>query len=376
VTGVDLVLLGVIAVMAFAGFRRGLVAGVASLGGLVAGAYLGARLAPGLLGDNTRYLPIAAFTGAVVGAALGQTLGVIGGRFLRSLVAVGPLRPLDSVGGLALGGATGVVLCWAVGAVLLYFPGQDALRQTAQESVILSTLNRGFPPERLMETLSRIDPFSVLAGPQANVGPPPRGIARDPDVVAALASVVRVTGTACGLGVGGTGWVARPGLVVTSAHVVAGVSSPRVHRGDGSVLGAAVVSFDRRNDVAVLRVPGLRERALPAAPPARGLPVALLGYPQNGPLRAVPARLGATVETVGRDAYGGFPVERTVTTIRGDVRSGNSGGPLVDARGRVRATAFARRAGSSGGFGVSAEIVAKALDAAGAETLETDCVER
>ena len=374
-TGVDLILLGLVALMAVGGFRRGLIVGLCSLGGLVAGAYVGARVAPELGGDS-RYVPLFTLAGAMAAAAIGQSLAVLAGRALRPFLAFGPLRALDSVGGGALGAAVGLVLCWVVGAVFLYLPGQVELRHYAQESAILSTLNDEFPPERLMDALSRVDPFAALAGPQANVDPPRAAIVVDPEVQAARPSVVRVTGYACGLGVEGSGWIAAPTLVVTNAHVVAGVSAPRVDRGDGRYLDGTLVSFDRKNDVAVMRVPGLEGRPLPLADEAAGADVALLGFPGNGPFAAAPARLGATVRTVGRDAYGSFPVARTVTTIRGVIRSGNSGGPAVDAAGRVRSVVFAQRAGSEGGYGVPIGAVRDALAAAGDAAVETPCVDR
>ena len=374
-TGVDLILLGLVALMAVGGFRRGLIVGLCSLGGLVAGAYVGARVAPELGGDS-RYVPLFTLAGAMAAAAIGQSLAVLAGRALRPFLAFGPLRALDSVGGGALGAAVGLVLCWVVGAVFLYLPGQVELRHYAQESAILSALNDEFPPERLMDALSRVDPFAALAGPQANVDPPRAAIVVDPEVQAARPSVVRVTGYACGLGVEGSGWIAAPTLVVTNAHVVAGVSAPRVDRGDGRYLDGTLVSFDRKNDVAVMRVPGLEGRPLPLADEAAGADVALLGFPGNGPFAAAPARLGATVRTVGRDAYGSFPVPRTVTTIRGVIRSGNSGGPAVDAAGRVRSVVFAQRAGSEGGYGVPIGAVRDALAAVGDTAVETPCVDR
>jgi S1-C subfamily serine protease len=377
VTVLDLVLLGVLALMGLGGFRRGLIVGILSLAGLVAGAYLGARVGPQLVGgDESRWLPLATLLGALVGASLLQSGAVLAGRSLRTLVAIGPLRALDAAGGAVLGIATGLVFCWVLGAVLLYLPGQDELRRQAQRSTILSTLNDEFPPQRLMDALSRVDPFAVLAGPGANVPQPDARILRDPDVVAAGRSVVRVTGFACGLGIEGSGWIAAPGLVVTNAHVVAGVDGPRVDRRDGRFHDSSVVWFDARDDLALLRVSGLAGRALPLADPRRGLAVAVLGFPENGPYRALPARLGGTVTSVGRDAYGRFPVPRTVTTMRGVVRSGNSGGPAVDAAGRVRTTVFARRAGSEGGYGVPTDRVREALSEAGDTPLQTECVER
>jgi S1-C subfamily serine protease len=376
VTLFDLVLIVVIVMLALSGFRRGLVVGLASLLGLVVGGYIGIKLAPELLADSdNRYTPLVTFAAAVVGGVLGQSLAIFAARSVRGAGGPGLLAALDSVGGLLLGVATGLALCWVVGAVLLYAPGQRTLRQYAQESRILSALNDELPPERLMDALARVDPFTAIAGPEANVGPPTAAVARDPDVLAAGSSVVRVTGYACGLGVEGSGWIAAPGLVVTNAHVVAGVTDLRVDRGDGAYRPGEVVSFDRRNDVAVLRVPGLGGQPLAMADAQRGVSVALLGYPDNGPFTAEPARLGSTVTALARDAYGSLAIGRDVVTIRGSIHPGNSGGPAVDAAGRVRAVVYAQRIDKSGGYGVPISFVRDAIAAADGP-VETECVER
>jgi S1-C subfamily serine protease len=156
--------------------------------------------------------------------------------------------------------------------------------------------------------------------------------------------------------------VAEPSLVVTAAHVVAGQKDTAVEEaGSDERFPATVVAFDPRNDIAVLRVPGLRLRALPLATPKPGTPVVILGYPDNGPLTAVPGRLGATTEVLSEDAYGRGPVPRKITSVRGKVRHGNSGGPTVDRQGAVETTMFAARLGSEGGFGVPSDIVRNIL---------------
>ena len=371
----DWIVLGVVAVAALYGLANGLVRGALSLAGFALGAYLGARVAPELLRDGSPYAPLFALGGAIIGGTLLQALAGILGRTLRTGLGTIPgLRTLDSAAGLVLGAAAGVVLCWAVGAVLLYLPGQSELRRAVQRSAILARINDSFPPERLLETLERVDPLGVLAGPEAGVPPPDSALARDPDVVDASRSVVRITGIACGLGVEGSGWIARPGLVVTNAHVVAGVDRPRVDRRAGRARLATVVAFDEENDLAVLRVPDLDGRPLPLASPERGIPVAIVGYPENGPLVRLPGRLGATRDFVSRDAYGRGPVTRTITTLRGNVRPGSSGGPGIDAQGRVRTTVFARRPAGEGGFGIPSPLVQAAIREAGTDPVpKTAC---
>jgi S1-C subfamily serine protease len=267
--------------------------------------------------------------------------------------------------------AAGLVVCWIAGAVALQTPGARGLRHDIQRSAILRRLNEVLPPSTVLNALARFDPFPSIAGPNANVPPPTSRIARDPQVGAAGRSVVKVLGTACGLGIEGSGWVAgQGGVVVTNAHVVAGETDTTVQlRGTGPRYGAAPIWFDPRNDVAILRVASLATvsplQMNPSAAP--GTSAAVLGFPLNGPFYISPARLGPTETVITQDAYGRGPVTRKVTALRGLVRSGNSGGPVVDGDGHVLGTVFAATTGvgQRGGFAVPDTIVRSALQRAG-----------
>jgi S1-C subfamily serine protease len=372
----DWIAVGVVVLTAVGGVRRGLVTGALSLGGLFAGAIVGARAVPGLVGGLGGWTPLVALAGAALGGMLGQTVGLFVGHTARkSILPLPPLRILDSAGGVLLGAATGLALCWVAGAALLYMPGQSDLRRVAQQSSILSGLTEALPPERVMAALEHIDTFSAIVGPATGVSAPDPAIARDPQVAAARNSVVRVRGFACGLGVEGSGWIVRPGLVVTNAHVVAGVGSPTVDRRDGQGSSATVVAFDAQNDVAILRVPGLKGRPLPLDDPARGEPAAVLGFPLDGPYTVTAARLGGTARVAARDAYGRVRIGRSVVGFRGGVQRGNSGGPVVDRDGNVVTTVFARRHGAEEGYGVPNDAVEGALGNIG-PPVQTACVER
>ena len=137
---------------------------------------------------------------------------------------------------------------------------------------------------------------------------PDPAIVSDPDVTAAGASVVRVLGTACGLGVEGSGWAAAPGIVVTNAHVIAGEDDTTVTTQGGASLEATPVHYDVENDLALLRVDVDLPALAIAADPQSSTPAAVLGYPENGPFEAAPARLGETRETISEDSYGRGPV--------------------------------------------------------------------
>ncbi len=272
-----------------------------------------------------------------------------------------------------LGAVAGVAIVWVMGAVALHLPGQRELREEVQRSRILGEINERVPPSRLLDAIERVDPFLTIRGPEANVAPPDPALLASPAVRAVRDSVFRVTGSACGLGVSGSGWAAAPNLVVTNAHVVAGMKDPRVDRRDGDYRDAVVVAFDVRDDIAVLRVPGLGARPLEPVAPVAGQAVAILGYPESGPFTAAAGRIGQTSTVLTEDAYGRGPVNRRITTLRGDIRHGNSGGPAVDIRGRVQTTVFASRIGvESQGYGVPTELVqARLVDARDSGSVST-----
>jgi uncharacterized membrane protein required for colicin V production len=364
VTQLDWIALGIVALTALVGLRRGLIAGALGLVGIVAGAVIGSRVAPHLLPDGARspYAPLAAVGGAVLLAALLQASGSVAGSFFRSGLRFTPLRAVDTAGGLVLGAATGLAIVWVLGAAALLLPGQPDLRKRVQQSEVLRRLDEIVPPRELLNALARVDPFPAIEGPSIPGDLPPSAVLARPAIRTAARSVVRVLGTACGLGISGTGWVARPGLVVTAAHVVAGETDTIIEPvGSSRPLRAHAVAFDPRNDVAVLRVPGLAARPLPFVDPRPGSAVAIVGFPLNGPLDARRGRIGGTSRILADDAYGRGPVARTVTSLGGLIRHGNSGGPAIDLAGRVQSTVFAARIGDTGGYGIPATVVREAL---------------
>jgi len=378
-TAVDWIIVAFVVLMALWGYAQGLVVSALSLAGFAGGAFVGSRLAPVLLdqGSNSPYAPLFSLVTALMVGGLAAILFEALGEGIRRRMSFHAADVLDGIGGAVLVATLGLGLVWIAGAVALQTPGARELRRDIQRSAILSKLNEALPPSGpLLNALARADPFPRIRGPVADVPAPTRRILRDGDVQRAQASVVRVLGHACGLAVQGSGWVARPGVVVTNAHVVAGEDDTTVEVDGGDGMDATAVVFDPHNDVAVLSVPGLGAPALDQRTGARvGAPVAILGYPENGPFRSVAGRLGETRTVLSRDAYGNGPVRRRMTSLRGTVRSGNSGGPAVDSGGRVIATVFAATTnGSGGGFGVPPGIVEAALDRAAGPVDTGPCV--
>src|SRR5213080_4627404 len=230
--------------MALWGFLQGLIVGALSLVGFAAGAVAGARLAPLLLkdGSHSPYAPLFALLGAIIlGGVFAMGLESLGFK-LRGLL-VGPLGIVDSAGGAILLAAVGLGVAWLFGAVALQTPGARELRRDIQRSKILSSLNKHLKPSGgFLNALARFDPFPSVQGNVPLLPRPNVRVARDPEVRAATRSTVRVLGTACGLGIEGSGWIAKPGIVVTKAHVVAGEHDTTVQpHGDGPRYDATTI---------------------------------------------------------------------------------------------------------------------------------------
>ncbi len=378
-TGVDWIIVGLVLLLALFGWAQGFISGVLAFTGLAFGAWIGTRIGPLLLseGSHSPWAPAFGLLGAlIVGSLLSGLFEAFGAPVRRALAAAPGFPSVDGALGAVLVAVAGLGVVWILGALAVQ-SGSYRMRVEVQRSAILQRLNTILPPSGpLLNSLRALDPFPRIDGPQARVARPRAGIARDPEVQEAAASVVKVLGTACGLGVEGSGWVAGDSLVVTNAHVVAGQRDTRVLPGGrepGS--GAEAVHFDPRNDLAILRVDGLGERPLPLAEQFEaGTSAAILGFPLNGPFDMRPGRLGPTRRVNSSDAYGRGPVERSMTALRGLVRSGNSGGPMVDDDGRVVTTIFAATtSGPRGGYGVPNAIVSDTLTGAGAPVSTGPC---
>jgi S1-C subfamily serine protease len=377
VTQLDWLIVAFALILAIFGFRQGFIVGVLSFGGFALGAFLGTRLAPLVLpqGSASPYAPAFGLLGALLGGAiLASGLEGVGFRLRRVLIIPG-MGLLDGLLGAALGAVLALGIVWIVAAVAGQTPGQGQLQADIQQSAILRRLNQVLPPSGpILNALARLDPIPSIDGPSPDVAAPVPAIAHAAGVAGASRSVVRVDGTACGLAIEGSGWVAEADVVVTNAHVVAGETDTTVEVGGNQPsLSAEPIAFEPQHDIAVLRVPELDLPSLSfATSTPSGTPGAILGYPENGPFDVQPARIGVTQTVSTQNAYGQGPVSRLLTPLRGLVRPGNSGGPLVDVDGHVLTTVFAATVDSNvrGGYGVANETVASVLREADAHERE------
>jgi hypothetical protein len=348
------------------GYRQGLIVGALTLAGFAVGAFLGSRLGPLVLsqGSDSAYAPLCGAIGALlVGALAAVALEGLALALRRRLIRRRFMHHADGAGGAALIGAVALGLAWIFGAVALHAPGTTQLRADVQNSVILRELDNVLPPTGgVLNVLDRVDPAPSITGPATPLHRPDPRIAADPHVLDAGGSVVRVLSTACGLGIEGSGWAVRPDLIVTNAHVVAGATDTTVTTQSGVELDATAVYYEPEQDLALLQVNAELPTLKMAAGERDGAAAAVLGYPENGPYTVTPARVGETRETLSEDSYGRGPIDRTITALGGDVRSGNSGGPLLTKDGKVAGVVFAATtSGPRGGFAVPVGEVRSAL---------------
>lgn len=350
------------------GFRQGAVIGISSLVGFLAGTYIGTNLAGKLLenGNESPYTPLFALAVALVVGAIVAELTLTLGFRVRILFTSHVARRIDGAMGAVLLASFALGIVWVGAAAVVQSRGSSNLRRNIKSSAVVKQLNTLLPPTGpLLSALARIDPVPQINGPAANVAAPDPAVAIDPDVVRAAQSTVRLLGTACGYGVEGSGWVAAPGLIVTNAHVIAGQSDTVVQPGGvGPTYPATPLWFDAKNDLAIVGTPGIGAPPLPVIPVSeKGQSAAIIGYPGNGPLDIRPARLGPTQQVISTNIYGSGPITRSMTALRGTVRHGNSGGPVVDADGNVRSVIFAASASgdSRRGYGIPGKVVTAAL---------------
>ncbi|HEY7003279.1 MAG TPA: MarP family serine protease [Gaiellaceae bacterium] len=359
---VDLLVVVWVVLFALQGAYRGLVAQALSLTGLAIGALAGSWIAPKLLSEGSSWVSIASLAGAVVGAAL---LGAASARLAESprrFLALRPgLRTADTVGGVVLGAALGLGLAWLIAIVAVQQPS-FGFRQDVRQSTILPRLMRAVPPDAVFQALARFDPFPELALSGGRLPPPDPSVLDSAGANAAKESVVKIHGSACGLGIQGSGWVVRRDLVATNAHVIAGEHDTSVLAPDGQTLAAEVVYVDPTNDVALLRVESLQTPPLSvSANEDYPVKVVLMGYPRDGALRADAATAGPPRTVLAANAYGRHFGPRSVVPLRGRVQPGESGGPVVDSNGGVVAMIFGGAKQGGNGFAVPVSLVRDAV---------------
>jgi S1-C subfamily serine protease len=358
---IDLLLAVVLIGYAFSGYRQGAVVGFLSLAGFLGGGALAMWGLPRLLdrslttdGTDVRRV-LLLVVGVLLAAALGQAIAVAVGVRLRSRVTARPARFVDALLGAVASIVAVCIMVWLIAAAVRGGPS-EALSRAVAQSRIVSTISKVVPPgtgrvfagfRSLLDAEGFPRVFEGF-GPEVirPVQPPDPAVVQSAGVGRAARSIVKVTSvaSACNRSQEGSGWVLADGVVVTNAHVVAGVSQPKVRvGGQGRSYDGQVVVFDPVRDLAVIDVDGLHAPALTRAGDlARGDLAVVAGFPLDGPYRLDSARVRDVITARGEDIYGSKPSVREVYSLYARVQPGNSGGPLLDPRGRVVGVVFAK----------------------------------
>ena len=348
--GLDLLVLAVIAAGLVGGWRAGFVARILSWIGLAIGLVVAVRSLPWALDalDESNELGRFAVSAALlIGLGMGgQAIGLALGARLRPRTTDGSPSQADRWSGLVAGGLGALVVLWLLLPVVAN--GPDPLPTVVARSRTVELFETWLPPPpdalAAVQTLAGPDFPEVFAAldPDLDVGPPPAASGLDPAVEASAArSVVKVAGPACYRIQTGTGFVVAPDLVLTNAHVVAGIADPTVERDDGTALDATVVLFDPDLDAALLAVPGMDRPALPIVDAGVGAGGGVFGHPLGRPLRIAPFGIEQSVQALGSDIYDEDAVTRRVLVLAAELAQGDSGAPLVSAAGEVVGMAFA-----------------------------------
>ena len=350
----DLAILAVAFVAAISGWRSGALGSLLSFVGVVLGAVAGVLLAPHVVdhisGPRTKLFVTLFLILALV--VIGEIAGVVLGRAVRGAIRNRTLRTFDSVIGVGLQLVAVLVAAWLL-ATPLTSSDQPNLAAAVRGSKVLAQVDEVAPtwlksvPTRLSALLDTsglpdvLQPFGRT--PIVAVEAPDAALARDAVVAATRPSVVKIRGVApsCQKVLEGSGFVVSPNRVMSNAHVVAGSDSVTVEA-DGQSYDASVVSYDPDADISILDVPNLPSAplAFADAPAETGTDAVVMGYPGGGDFVATPARVREIIELKGPDIYRTTTVTREVYTIRGTVRQGNSGGPMIDRGGKVLGVVF------------------------------------
>jgi S1-C subfamily serine protease len=371
----DLILVVLIVLSAFSGYRQGFVVGVLSFIGLLGGAVVGAQLAP-LVAKHFAGT-VAPFAGVAIVFAV-ASLGRIGagalGGIVRRRLRWQPARTVDSVGGAVVSGLAVLLIAWFIGSSLVQAPFPSVARQVNGSKVLAAvdhqvpTRVRGWFADFRAVVADGGFPqvFGALGAERIiPVSPPDLAVTGQPGVVAAAASIVKVTGDAksCSRRIEGSGFVFADGRVMTNAHVVAGVHNPQVQVGGvGPQLAATVVYFDPKVDVAILVVKDLHAKPLTfSGVLGSSADAVVAGFPEDGPYQTVAARIRGAELARGPDIYQDADVTRDIYAVRAQVQPGNSGGPLLDTSGSVAGVVFGRAVNdSSTGYALTASQVSAA----------------
>ncbi len=358
---VDLLIISFSIIFGWIGFRRGILRTVLSIVGLIVGGFVASASLPYLQGLISNYAfflrPTVSFSFIIFGASLGMFLfGIIGG-FLRVVLLPFPfLKAIDSIIGLFLALLTVFAVTLTVSNAAKVIPNKT-IKDAFSTSIVVKKLELYTPNNlrnnfiKIQETITNSplpDVFQSLVESRFVVNKVEENIEIPNEIKNATNSIVRIDGIAqsCSAALTGTGFIVANERVITNAHVVAGVEEPVISQPNNELqIQGKVVFMDREKDIAILFVPGLMGERLtfigPVTPNELGF---VIGYPNGGSLRTTAVSITSEFESLGADIDGEGQVKREVIVFGGEIKPGNSGGPLLNTQGQVLGMVFAQDA--------------------------------
>lgn len=366
----DLIIAFASCVTFFFGWRQGAFASVLSAVGVVSGIVLSVAFLP-LVAAYTANPTLTLLLGIgvmVLIAGIGNLLGGLAGSRLRQSIRTRAAMTVDSLLGAVFQVFALLLVVWFV-ATPLVGRVTGPVGEGLSNSRVLTAVDQLTPPvidnlpARLAATLSEsglpplVSPFTG-----AREVEPPNILIDDTAMVDRVRpSVVYVLADApqCSRRLMGSGFVISPDTILTNAHVVAGTDTVHVETVNGTV-EATVVFYDPDTDLAVLHSAGLDLPALQWAEDAAstGDDAVVMGFPEGGPFEARPVRIRDKIIVNGPNIYATTRVDREAYSLRGTIRHGNSGGPLLTTDGDVLGVIFGTAVDESEtGYALSADEV-------------------
>jgi S1-C subfamily serine protease len=374
---IDIFIAAAFLIFGWIGFRRGILRTILSIIGLIVGGAAGAIATPSiqsLISNNAfGFKPTIGLTSIILGASLGMFLFGVLGSFLRVVLLPLPfMKTIDSLIGFGLAIVAVASISSTLSSAAQVIPNKT-VNNLFSQSQLISQIDQ-YLPARFKDAAQKIqnvitdsplpEVFKSLVESRITPTQLETDVAIPEIVTKSVASTVRIDGIAesCSAAMVGTGFIVSPERVITNAHVVAGVKEPVITLFNSQTqLGGRVIAIDRKKDIAIIFVPGLTGEKLtfigPVTPNEIGF---VVGYPNGGNLRTMPVSVTSEFESIGTDIDGNGETRRDVIVFGGDVKPGNSGGPLLNDQGQVLGVVFAADAENKNtGYALAPSEVAK-----------------
>jgi S1-C subfamily serine protease len=374
---IDIFIAAAFLIFGWIGFRRGILRTILSIIGLVVGGAAGAIATPSiqsLISNNAfGFKPTIGLTSIILGASLGMFLFGVLGSFLRVVLLPLPfMKTMDSLIGFGLAIVAVASISSTLSSAAQVIPNKT-VNNLFSQSQLISQIDQ-YLPARFKDAAQKIqnvitdsplpEVFKSLVESRITPTQLESDVAIPEKVTKSVASTVRIDGIAesCSAAMVGTGFIVSPERVITNAHVVAGVKEPVITLFNSQTqLGGRVIAIDRKKDIAIIFVPGLTGEKLtfigPVTPNEIGF---VVGYPNGGNLRTMSVSVTSEFESIGTDIDGNGETRREVIVFGGDVKPGNSGGPLLNDQGQVLGVVFAADAENKNtGYALAPSEVAK-----------------